>query len=161
MGSETVGRVAKGQNVKDGGAGGYVLANTTDDGDSLVGDPHVLPAVHITYDDGVVLKAWLAGGSGHTASILGSTADIQPANGDIMASFSSRGPNPSVPDVLKPDVTAPGVDIFAAFNTPAGSVGPSRVRHHQRHSMSSPHAAGAAAPAPYTPIDADEVQSAP
>jgi subtilisin family serine protease len=145
-GSETVGRVAKGQNVKDGGAGGYVLANTAAEGDSLVGDPHVLPAVHITYDDGVVLKAWLASGSGHTARILGSTTDVNAANGDIMASFSSRGPNPSVPDLLKPDVTAPGVDIFAAFNTPAGSVGgPPEFGVISGTSMSSPHAAGAAA----------------
>ena len=145
-GSETVGRVAKGQNVKDGGAGGYVLLNQEADGDSLVGDAHVLPAVHLTYDDGVLLKDWLASGSGHTASILGSTADRQAANGDVMASFSSRGPNPSVPDVLKPDVTAPGVDIFAAFHTPAGSVdAPPEYGIISGTSMSSPHAAGAAA----------------
>ena len=145
-GSETVGRVAKGQNVKDGGAGGYILANTAADGDSLVGDAHVLPGVHITYEDGVVLKAWLAGGSAHTATILGSTADTRPANGDSMASFSSRGPNPSVPDLLKPDVTAPGVDIFAAFHTPAGSLGgPAEYGMISGTSMSSPHAAGAAA----------------
>jgi hypothetical protein len=63
-----------------------------------------------------------------------------------MASFSSRGPNPSVPNVLKPDVTAPGVDIFAAFNTPAGSVsGPPEYGIISGTSMSSPHAAGAAA----------------
>lgn len=133
------GRVQKGENVLAGGAGGYVLANAEPDGRSLNGDPHALPAVHITYEDGVALKAWLASGSGHTAAISGTHASLDPANGDIMVAFSSRGPNPSVPDVIKPDVTAPGLDVFAAYRDPeifwiiSGT------------SMSSPHAAGAAA----------------
>lgn len=44
--------------------------------------------------------------------------------GNVMASFSSRGPGP-VEDILKPDVTAPGVNILAgatpdAINTVSG-----------------------------------------
>ena len=35
-----------------------ILANDAASGDSLNADPHDLPAVHITYDDGVALKAW-------------------------------------------------------------------------------------------------------
>ena len=31
-----------------------------------------------------------------------------------MASFSSRGPNPAALDIIKPDVTAPGINILAA-----------------------------------------------
>ena len=64
-----------------------------------------------------------------------------------MASFSSRGPNPSVPGVIKPDVTAPGVDIYAAFNTPLTSVPPTAPEYGiiSGTSMSSPHAAGAVA----------------
>ena len=140
----TYGRVEKGQNVMEGGAGGYVLANDEANGDSLVGDPHVLPGVHITYDDGVVLKAWLASGEGHTATITGMSTDTSPANGDVMASFSSRGPNPSVPDVIKPDITAPGVDVLAAFNT-LDPTAPPEYGIISGTSMSSPHNAGAAA----------------
>ena len=136
------GRVEKGQNVKEGGAGGYVLANDEASGDSLVGDPHALPGVHITYDEGVALKAWLASGSGHTATISGSTVDEAAANGDVMASFSSRGPNKPAPDIVKPDVTAPGVDILAAFNLPGPDPAYGVI---SGTSMSSPHAAGAAA----------------
>jgi subtilisin family serine protease len=139
----TYGRVEKAQNVAEGGAGGFVLANDLANGDSLTGDAYPIPGVHVSYDDGVALKAWLASGTGETAAIRGTTLDIAAANGDVMASFSSRGPNPASGDLLKPDVTAPGVDILAAFHNGAGP-------HPQfgvisGTSMSSPHAAGAAA----------------
>jgi subtilisin family serine protease len=141
----TYGRVQKGQFLKEAGAGGYVLANDEASGDSVVGDAHHLPAVNVTFSDGVTLKAWLAQGSGHTGTISGLETDESPANGDVMGSFSSRGPNPSVPGVLKPDVTAPGVDILAAFNTPAGSIGaPPEYNSISGTSMSGPHTAGAA-----------------
>jgi subtilisin family serine protease len=141
------GRVAKGQQVKNAGGIGMVLANDAPNGDSLTADGHVLPAVHISFAKGEQLKAWLATGTGHVARITGMTEDKSAVNGDRMASFSSRGPNPSVPGVLKPDVTAPGVDIYAAFNTPLTSVGPTQPEYGiiSGTSMSGPHAAGAAA----------------
>jgi subtilisin family serine protease len=144
----TYGRVAKGQEVKNAGGIGMVLVNDAANGDSLTADMHVLPAVHISFDDGVALKAWLAGGgTNHTARITGLVENTAPANGDVMASFSSRGPNPSVPGIIKPDVTAPGVDVYAAFNTPLTSVPPTAPEYGiiSGTSMSSPHAAGAAA----------------
>ena len=142
----TYGRVEKGRNVQEGGAGGYVLLNDEANGDSLVADAYTLPGVHLTYAQGLVLKAWLASGTGHTASITGTVTDVQAANGDVMASFSSRGENPSVPGVVKPDVTAPGVDILAAFNTPVGGDGqPAEYNVISGTSMSGPHTAGAGA----------------
>ena len=138
------GRVEKGQNVMEGGAGGYVLANDEPNGDSLTGDAHFLPGVHISFANGNVLKAWLASGSGHTATITGQSTDESFAQGDVMASFSSRGPNPSVPGVIKPDITAPGVDILAAFNT-VNPTAPPEFGIISGTSMSSPHNAGAAA----------------
>jgi subtilisin family serine protease len=143
----TYGRVAKGSNVKAAGGIGMVLANDAPNGDSLIADLHVLPAVHISFANGQVLKTWLASGTGHTARITGMVEDKSAANGDVMASFSSRGPNPSVPGVVKPDVTAPGVDVYAAFNTPLTAVPPTAPEYGiiSGTSMSSPHAAGAAA----------------
>ena len=142
----TYGRVAKGQQVKNAGGIGMVLANDADSGDSLIADLHVLPALHITFDDGQVLKAWMASGGAPVARITGMVENKADASGDVMASFSSRGPNPSVPGVIKPDVTAPGVDIYAAFNTPLTSVPPTPPEYGiiSGTSMSSPHAAGAA-----------------
>jgi subtilisin family serine protease len=155
------GRVEKSQNVMEGGAGGYVLANDEENGSSLTADPYHLPGVHVTYDDGVALKAWLASGTGHTATITGTTLDATPANGDVTASFSSRGPNPATGDILKPDVTGPGVDVFAAFNT-LNPTAPPEYNVISGTSMSSPHNAGAAAllRAVHPEWSPDEVRSA-
>ncbi len=51
------------------------------------------------------------------------------------------------PGVIKPDVTAPGVDILAAFNTPLGTLpgGAPEYGIISGTSMSSPHTAGAGA----------------
>lgn len=133
-----VGRVAKSQNVAAGGAGGFVLANDVLNGDSLNADAYALPGVHITYNDGVALKAWLAAGGVTNATITGAQPQVDPAFGDIMAAFSSRGPDATSPSVLKPDITAPGVDIMAAIHI-GGNYGVLSGT-----SMAAPHNAGAA-----------------
>ncbi|HHY53961.1 MAG TPA: trypsin-like serine protease [Chloroflexi bacterium] len=130
-------RVAKAANVRAGGAGGFVLANDAASGASLSADAYALPGAHITYADGVALKNWIAAGGVTTATIAGVAPNVNNANGDILAAFSSRGPDATSPNVLKPDVAAPGVDIFAAvasgieYNIISGT------------SMASPHTAGA------------------
>ncbi len=140
-----IARVDKAQSVADGGAGGFVLANDAANGSSLLGDAYAIPGVHITYDDGVALKTWLDTGAGHTATITGVIENLDPANGDVLASFSSRGPNTAL-DIVKPSTTAPGVDIWAAINTPdPENPGPPEYGILSGTSMASPHNAGAAA----------------
>jgi uncharacterized repeat protein (TIGR01451 family) len=138
----TIARVDKGANVLAGGAGGLVLANLEPDGGSLNGDPHFLPAVHLSFADGETLKAWLASGDGHTASITGTIVVEGDELGDVMAAFSSRGPNRAV-DTIAPDVTAPGVDILAAYGV--GDPDPAEFNFISGTSMASPHVAGAGA----------------
>lgn len=140
-------RVAKGYNVLQGGAVGMVLANVSA-GESMNGDVHWLPAVQINSTDGATLKTWLASGSNHMATIAGTTLDFSASNGDIMAGFSSRGPLVNTAsDIIKPDVTAPGVDIIAAYrDLPPGPEDPTQnYAVVSGTSMSSPHTAGAAA----------------
>ncbi|MCP5094156.1 MAG: S8 family serine peptidase [Chloroflexi bacterium] len=134
-------RVDKGQSVLDGGAGGFILANDADNGNSLSADAHALPAVHISFDDGVILKAWIAdGGTSHTGEIEGTVLDINATNGDIMAGFSSRGANRAI-DIISPNITAPGVDIVAAYGI-GGAVEWNAI---SGTSMASPHIAGVGA----------------
>uniref|UniRef100_A0A7N0T6W4 Uncharacterized protein n=1 Tax=Kalanchoe fedtschenkoi TaxID=63787 RepID=A0A7N0T6W4_KALFE len=82
------------------------------------------------------------------ATILKSEAvkdDLAPA----VAQFSARGPNTLFPEIMKPDVVAPGVNILAAFppNTPpSGDFSDARrVKYNLMSgtSMACPHAAGA------------------
>ncbi|GAB3272451.1 S8 family serine peptidase [Parahaliea aestuarii] len=136
-----IARVDKGANVLAGGAGGMVLANVSFDG--VVGDAHFLPAIHVEVDVGDALKTWLDSADEAVASITGYELSIDDANGDIMAGFSSRGPNNNL-DILKPDVTAPGVSILAAIHTTSGG-SPAEFGFISGTSMSSPHHAGAGA----------------
>lgn len=133
-------RVEKGQAVLDGGAGGMILA---DNGGGVVSDPHFLPATHISQTDGTTVKDWVAANTNPMGTIEGTIADFADENGDIMAGFSSRGPNDTF-DVIKPSVTAPGVNIWAAVSD--GVVAPDGTDEYNLlsgTSMSSPHDAGA------------------
>ncbi len=135
-----IARVQKAINVAAGGAGGYVLANIQGGSSFLADDIYVVPGIHIEANDGDTLKLWLSGGANHIATINGTSGPIgvDPAAADIVADFSSRGPNPTASGVLKPSVAAPGVSIFAAGIEVD-------YTFLQGTSMASPHVAGAAA----------------
>lgn len=136
------GRVARANRVLALGAVGFVLANTEPDGTTRMVDSYPLPATHITYEDAEALRTWLANGTGHTGRITGMSGTPTTQQGDVMATFSSRGPAANANDVLKPDITAPGVGILAAV----ANSDPDRAEFdfYGGTSMASPHAAGAA-----------------
>ncbi|XP_068641944.1 cucumisin-like [Aristolochia californica] len=109
-----------------------------------------LPATLVSLEDASKALAYVQSTDNPIGSIL-----VGEAWRDISAprvvSFSSRGPNPVDPDILKPDLTAPGVDILAAWSPVAP---PSIYAEDTRSvkyniisgtSMSCPHASGAAA----------------
>ncbi len=99
----------------------------------------IIPAVFIDNNNGDDLAAYASANPGAEARINAATAVVVNDNWqDVVAGFSSRGPSQF--DLLKPDYTAPGVNILAA-----GWAGPDAYVFLQGTSMSSPHGAGAAA----------------
>uniref|UniRef100_A0A0D9XEW7 Subtilisin-like protease n=1 Tax=Leersia perrieri TaxID=77586 RepID=A0A0D9XEW7_9ORYZ len=144
-------RVEKGEAVRRTGGVGLVLANDEATGNEMIADAHVLPATHITYDDGVALLTYLKSTRSPSGYITvpNTALDTKPA--PFMAAFSSQGPNTVTPQILKPDITAPGVSILAAFTGEAGPTGLAfdsrRVLFNSESgtSMSCPHVAGIAA----------------
>jgi subtilisin family serine protease len=106
-------------------------------GDALIAfvdaNPGPIPAADTIFADG------FDGSSGATGNYV--RAAIGQTQGDVLAAFSFRGPTPAPYDNLtKPDITGPGVNIFAALDASEGSYG-----LLSGTSMSSPHLAGAGA----------------
>ncbi len=132
-------RVAKSQAVFLGGGAGMVLYNNSDS-DTLNTDNHYVPSVHINNTDGLAVKAYIGAGA-PTGTIQGGAFTATP--GSVMAAFSSRGPNLLTEDIIKPDVTAPGVNVLAG-NSPTALLGaPGQLfQSISGTSMSSPHVAG-------------------
>ena len=137
-----IARVAKSEAVYLAGGAGMILYNASDT-QSEVTDNHWVPSVHINNTDGLVIKDYIdTAGSSATAQINGGEA--VPTQGSVMADFSSRGPNGVAADIIKPDVTAPGVNVLAGhspFPDP-GSVPGELFQSISGTSMSSPHVAG-------------------
>jgi PA domain len=52
-------RVEKGEVVRQAGGVGMVLANDNSTANEIIADPHVLPATHISYSDGVALLQYI------------------------------------------------------------------------------------------------------
>lgn len=143
------GRVEKGKNLLLAGAGGMILANTDDQGESTAADEHCLPATHVGDTTGDRLRDWLASGSGHRGRLTGTARFVDPDRAGRLNSSSSRGPSFGAPDVMKPNVTAPGTNVLAAgTQINATGDGPGADAANQilfltGTSMSSPHVAGA------------------
>jgi hypothetical protein len=103
--------------------------------------------VHTNFTNGKRVKDAIARGAA-TASFTAGKADPN-AQERVMAAFSSRGPERAVPDLPKPDVVAPGVQILAgAADQPAPTslLRPGQLfQAIQGTSMAAPHVAGAGA----------------
>nr|GMD55230.1 subtilisin-like protease SBT1.7 [Ipomoea batatas] len=144
-------RVDKGAVVKAAGGAGMVLANTDLQGEELVADAHLLPATAVGQKSGDAIKTYLFSDPNPTATIVfeGTKLGVEPS--PVLAAFSSRGPNPVTPEILKPDIIAPGVNILAGWTGVSGPTGlPEDTRRVEFNiisgtSMSCPHVSGLAA----------------
>ncbi|GAA5193354.1 S8 family serine peptidase [Ferrimonas gelatinilytica] len=150
-----IARVDKAVNVAAGGAGGLILRNASSR-ESISNDPFMIPGIHISHGDysgdssnGYYgLDDWLRAGTGHTITISDSEVYVEMGSANYVADFSSRGPNLQVPDVMSPNVAAPGVNIYAAYADEmpfSASPLPADFSAISGTSMAAPHVAGAMA----------------
>lgn len=145
-------RVEKGSAVKLAGGAGMILANTADNGEELLADSHLVPATMVGEKAGNIIRSYIRSTDSPTATIAfrGTIISSSPASPQV-AAFSSRGPNFRTPEILKPDVIAPGVNILAgwtAITAPTDlDIDPRRVLFNiiSGTSMSCPHVSGIAA----------------
>ncbi|KAJ4719934.1 Cucumisin [Melia azedarach] len=74
-----------------------------------------LPASCVDANDGSKIFLYMNSTRNATATIFKS-AEVSDTLAPYIVSFSSRGPNPITSDILKPDISAPGVNILAAWS---------------------------------------------
>lgn len=112
-------RASKSAAVAQSGGDAMVLVNTGPG--SLDADPHDVPTVHLEADAGRQVKTYLEqAGDSAAASILPAATShpLAPA----VADFSGRGPSAAAgADLLKPDLTAPGVSVISAVAPVSGA----------------------------------------
>ncbi|GLU22775.1 hypothetical protein SLE2022_388240 [Rubroshorea leprosula] len=144
-------RVEKGLEVKRAGGVGFILANNKVYGNDISLDDHLLPQTSVIYDDTRRILRYINSTKSPTATIMPGKTILHKKPAPTMAQFTSQGPNVIDLNILKPDVTAPGVDILAAWSgrsSPTGLPEDHRVIEYyfdSGTSMATPHVAGAAA----------------
>ncbi len=135
-------RVEKSQAVGDAGGVGMILVNVTPA--SVDNDFHSVPTVHIDARYREALLAYVRDTAEPTATLIGENITGEETPTPQVAGFSSRGPMlADGSDVLKPDISAPGVAILAAAANAEGAE--PTWEFLSGTSMSSPHIAGLAA----------------
>ncbi|CAK8538233.1 unnamed protein product [Lathyrus sativus] len=111
---------------------------------------YALPATFLSLSNLIEIQHYMKSTRNPTATIFKSE-EVEDLLSPYVASFSSRGPNPITPNILKPDIAAPGVNVIAAW-TPLNPI--SEFEDDKRRlpyniisgtSMACPHAAAVAA----------------
>ncbi|XP_024029601.1 subtilisin-like protease SBT5.4 isoform X1 [Morus notabilis] len=141
-------RSEMGEQAFHSGAVGMILANDIRRWNDVIADPHLLPASHINFTDGEFIFEYLNSTKTPMAYMTRVKTQLGVKPAPLVAFFSSRGPNLIEPTILKPDLTAPGVSIIAAYSEGTGAL---EVTTDERRvpfniksgtSMSCPHISG-------------------
>ncbi|MDZ7645205.1 MAG: S8 family serine peptidase [Woeseiaceae bacterium] len=133
--------------AEDAGAVAVLVFNIAGDPIAMIGDPGTvdIPALMIGQADGNRILDEINLGETVRVVIDKELLLTVEDTGNRMGVFSSRGPAP-VQDILKPDVTAPGINILAGFTPDAiAAAAGENFAYLTGTSMSVPHVAGVAA----------------
>ncbi len=135
------------ENAADAGAIAALVYNNAGDPIVMSGTEGLsdIPALMIGQADGNLVLAELDAGNDVQVILNKGFLLTTDDTGNVIASFSARGPSPAG-DILKPDVTAPGVNILAGFTPDAANASKGEnFAFLSGTSMSVPHVAGTAA----------------
>lgn len=145
------GFVDKITNAEAAGAVGVIVYNSPGRGEApfIMGGlspDQTIPSVMIPATPGASLAELVASSETPVEGTIGSEVVRTESDSlaDIMADFSSRGPNGD-PSFLKPNLAAPGVRIFSGESPEAPNHVGENFSFKNGTSMASPHVAGAAA----------------
>src|SRR4029453_5916327 len=137
--------------AQNAGAIGALIYNNAGGGDALqamgggaVGGQVTIPSVFMRRTDGLNMVAYYTANPATAQAEFFHNPHAGPNPGDVIASFSSRGPTQE--KTIKPDVTAPGVDVLSSGYGTGPFPGPfTGFGSVSGTSMATPHVAGAAA----------------
>ncbi|CAL0314794.1 unnamed protein product [Lupinus luteus] len=109
-----------------------------------------LSSVTLSEIDFQLLKSYTNSIDNPKAEILKSEI-VKDNDAPVVARFSSRGPNTIAPEILKPDISAPGVNILASYSPAVSPTGSKIDKRSAKYniisgtSMACPHVSGIAA----------------
>ncbi|KAI3921837.1 hypothetical protein MKX01_005526, partial [Papaver californicum] len=129
-------KLAKSKIVRDAGGSGMILI---DEVDKDVAIPFVIPAVIVTSEIGDKSLSYINHTRSPTTQIFSAKTVLGSLPAPRVTAFSLKGPNSLTPEILKPDVMAPGLNILAAWSPAIGKL---NFNILSGTSMACPHIAG-------------------
>ncbi|KAI3972612.1 hypothetical protein MKX01_019270 [Papaver californicum] len=132
-------KLAKSVVVKEAGAVGMILI---DEEDKTLAIPFVIPSAIVGTQIGEKILSYANHSRKPIARIFSAKTVLGSQSSPRVASFSSKGPNALTPAILKPDVTAPGLNILAAWSPANGKLNFNII---SGTSMACPHVTAIAA----------------
>ena len=137
------GSAARFNRATTAGATGVILTSTVNTFETGIAGNASIPGAQITADASAALRPLAEAGTLQvrlSEELFNITESYDPTKVDTIASFSSRGEHGSYNDIVKPDVSAPGVGIISA-----GSGTGAAASVKSGTSMATPLTAGVAA----------------
>ncbi|KVH92136.1 Peptidase S8/S53 domain-containing protein [Cynara cardunculus var. scolymus] len=125
-------KVTKSEIVKAAGGVGMILVDENVD----VAIPFAIPAAIVGRKVGNRILSYINNTRRPTSQIFSSEAVLGSQPAPRVSSFSSKGPNGLTPEILKPDVAAPGLNILAAWSP---AIGQMKYNILSGTSMACPH----------------------
>ncbi|WOH14254.1 hypothetical protein DCAR_0933771 [Daucus carota subsp. sativus] len=115
--NEDKGGSFKAVEIIDGGGMGVIFIDDDLNIEPNTDYPNVThPISAVRFEDGHDILLYMHSYRNPTATILKSETILGYKPALVIADFSSRGPPALAPNILKPDITAPGVNIIAAWS---------------------------------------------